>query len=90
MQQAADEAMEVTRLVTDGLKVSKQQPPLMMAKGTPPLKQIPGYTLWPSAKSLCTVGKHVPAANFRFLDSTFSYRLCELRIYRRFGRHMHH
>jgi len=47
MQQAADEATEVTRLGTDGLKVSKQQPPGMMAKGTPPLKQIPGYTLWP-------------------------------------------
>jgi hypothetical protein len=44
---AADEAAEMTRRGTDGLKVSKQQPPrppVMTAKGTPPLKQIPGYT----------------------------------------------
>jgi hypothetical protein len=66
MQQAADEATEVTRLGTDGLKVSKQQPPGMMAKGTPPLKQIPGFTLLPSAKSLCTVRKLVSAATFTF------------------------
>jgi hypothetical protein len=48
MQQAADEATEVIRLEADELKVRKQQPlkPLfLMAKGTPPLKQIPRYTL---------------------------------------------
>jgi hypothetical protein len=44
----ADEVEEMARRGTDGLKVNKQQPPrppVMMAKGTPPLKQITGYTL---------------------------------------------
>jgi hypothetical protein len=86
MQQAADEATAVTRLGTDGLKVSKQRPPVMMAKGTPPLKQIPGYTLWSSAKSFCTVRKHLPAVSFHFLSTD-----CQSGVfYGRFGRQIHH
>jgi hypothetical protein len=52
----SDEVGEMARRGADGLKVNKQQPPeppLTMAKGTGPLKQIAGFTLLANREVAC-------------------------------------